>query len=422
VGSVQRLATVVIVGLVALSSILFLYLGDEDSRITAKEDLHQEAAISRAMDNYIALCLQCHGPAGEGYTEPGVAGSGRVGAPLGGINTSLNQQGINARGTPVAGGVEARTQVLHDTIYHGLQNPDGTYRMPAFGGTAGSLTDEQINELVVFIQNVDWNLVYNESVDASGGYPTPPPAPATEVADAPAGDTTAPAEPAGESAGSVTVESHDIFFVPDMLEIPADTTVTLDLPNVGAAPHNFSIDELGIDVDIAPGETQEIQVNIPAGEYEFYCNVPGHREAGMVGTLVVSEDASLPGGEAAAASEGEAAPAEEPAADEGEPAAEDAAAADGSEAAEPVTVTSFDIFFEPAEVTIPANTDVTFVLPNEGAAPHNFAIDELDISIDQAPGETHEIVINAPPGEYEFYCNVPGHREAGMIGTLIVEG
>ncbi len=94
----------------------------------------------------------------------------------------------------------------------------------------------------------------------------------------------------------------------------------------------------------------------------------------------------------------------------------------GEEAAgDTVEVVSIDIAFEPSEITIPADTDVTFVLPNEGAAPHNLSIDELDISIDQAPGESHEVVINAPAGTYEFYCNVPGHREAGMVGTLTVE-
>ena len=24
------------------------------------------------------------------------------------------------------------------------------------------------------------------------------------------------------------------------------------------------------------------------------------------------------------------------------------------------------------------------------------------------------------PGTYTFYCHIPGHREAGMVGTLIV--
>ena len=32
-----------------------------------------------------------------------------------------------------------------------------------------------------------------------------------------------------------------------------------------------------------------------------------------------------------------------------------------------------------------------------------------------------ERVINAPAGEYEFYCNIPGHKEAGMVGKLTVQ-
>jgi uncharacterized cupredoxin-like copper-binding protein len=63
--------------------------------------------------------------------------------------------------------------------------------------------------------------------------------------------------------------------------------MTVRLPNEGVTPHNFSIDELGISVDIAPGATEETVINAPAGEYEYYCNVPGHKQAGMVGTLTV---------------------------------------------------------------------------------------------------------------------------------------
>jgi Cu-Zn family superoxide dismutase len=101
---------------------------------------------------------------------------------------------------------------------------------------------------------------------------------------------------------------------------------------------------------------------------------------------------------------------------------DDAAASADAGAADSPTVTAHDIYFEPKEITIPAGTDVTVVIPNEGAALHNFVIDELDIhSGDIPPGESVEVVINAPAGEYEYYCSVPGHKAAGMWGTLIVE-
>ena len=152
-------------------------------------------------------------------------------------------------------------------------------------------------------------------------------------------------------------------------------------------------------------------INAPAGTYQFYCNVPGHKEAGMVGTLVVREMT-----------------AEEQAADTAnEDAAADASAAtaeaagEAPAAASAVTVTSFDIYYEPKEITIPANTDVTITLPNDGVSSHDFSIDALNVAVALPPGETQTVVINAAPGSYEYYCNVPGHKEAGMVGTLIVE-
>jgi plastocyanin len=93
----------------------------------------------------------------------------------------------------------------------------------------------------------------------------------------------------------------------------------------------------------------------------------------------------------------------------------------GAGAGEAVTVESYDIYFEPTELSIPADTDVMVQLPNAGVTLHNFSIDELGISVDIAPGATEETVINAPAGTYEFYCNVPGHKPAGMLGTLTVE-
>ncbi len=92
---------------------------------------------------------------------------------------------------------------------------------------------------------------------------------------------------AGGDAAKVEIESYDIYYEPTEVTIAADTDVTVELPNDGVTLHNFSIDELGIDVDIDPGATEETVINAPAGEYEYYCNVPGHKAAGMVGTLIV---------------------------------------------------------------------------------------------------------------------------------------
>lgn len=87
-----------------------------------------------------------------------------------------------------------------------------------------------------------------------------------------------------------------------------------------------------------------------------------------------------------------------------------------------VTVVMIDIAFEPKEFTITADTDVVVFLPNEGVLEHNFTIEELGIASETIPGgESTSVTINAPAGTYEYYCSVPGHREAGMVGTLTVE-
>jgi plastocyanin len=79
----------------------------------------------------------------------------------------------------------------------------------------------------------------------------------------------------------------DIAFEPNQLSLPADTVTPVSLANQGAALHNFSIDELGISVDVEAGASGQVDINAPAGTYTFYCNVPGHREAGMEGMLTV---------------------------------------------------------------------------------------------------------------------------------------
>jgi uncharacterized cupredoxin-like copper-binding protein len=86
------------------------------------------------------------------------------------------------------------------------------------------------------------------------------------------------------------------------------------------------------------------------------------------------------------------------------------------------TIEMVDIAYNPNQITIPANTDVTLTLKNSGQLPHTFDIDALNIHSDQVqPGQTATVKINAAAGSYQFYCREPGHKEAGMVGTLTVQ-
>jgi plastocyanin len=84
-----------------------------------------------------------------------------------------------------------------------------------------------------------------------------------------------------------------------------------------------------------------------------------------------------------------------------------------------VTARSFE--FDPDEITVTAGEDVAIALTSEDLL-HDFTVDELDAHVAADADETAEGGLRADePGRYTFYCTVPGHRAAGMEGTLIVE-
>ena len=64
---------------------------------------------------------------------------------------------------------------------------------------------------------------------------------------------------------------------------------------------------------------------------------------------------------------------------------------------------------------------MTLKLVNEGKATHGLTINGTAyISPMLLSGDTYEMTVNLPPGTYAIGCDVPGHRFAGMTGTLNV--
>jgi plastocyanin len=80
------------------------------------------------------------------------------------------------------------------------------------------------------------------------------------------------------------------------LEMPSTVTpgqVTFSVTNAGTTEHNFELEGEGIekkfDTNLKPGETRNLQVDLPAGTYTVYCSVDDHKERGMQLKLRVAQ-------------------------------------------------------------------------------------------------------------------------------------
>ena len=67
---------------------------------------------------------------------------------------------------------------------------------------------------------------------------------------------------------------------------------------------------------------------------------------------------------------------------------------------------------------------LTLESENPSSVPHNIAVQGTGVD-QRGPvvqnGGVSRVEVELRPGEYTFYCSVPGHREGGMEGTLTVE-
>ncbi|HWV24708.1 MAG TPA: PQQ-binding-like beta-propeller repeat protein [Thermomicrobiales bacterium] len=96
------------------------------------------------------------------------------------------------------------------------------------------------------------------------------------------------ASPQASSGTTAEVACVDINFEPKEMSIAADTDVQVHVTNKGLLQHDWTVEDTEFGTELLNGgEDTTLTVNLPAGTYTYYCTVPGHREAGMVGTLTV---------------------------------------------------------------------------------------------------------------------------------------
>lgn len=114
---------------------------------------------------------------------------------------------------------------------------------------------------------------------------------------------------------------------------------------------------------------------------------------------------------------------------------DDPVAAPAAGSATSITVEASEFAFDPADVSIVADTDVEVTLDNVGAVEHNWTVLESGMTIsDESEFEESMAVaeviadagssssgsVNLPGGSYQVICTIAGHFSAGMEGTLEV--
>ncbi len=110
-----------------------------------------------------------------------------------------------------------------------------------------------------------------------------------------------------------------------------------------------------------------------------------------------------------------------------------------------ITVTAKSLKFDTATIEVVAGQPVKLTFQNNDSLDHDFSIMEIPMQMiatampmggHDMPGVTGQPQLHmlattgqsntleftpTEPGTYEFFCTVPGHKEAGMVGQLVVK-
>jgi uncharacterized cupredoxin-like copper-binding protein len=262
-----------------------------------------------------------------------------------------------------------------------------------------------------------------------------------------------------DAAPKVRIELGEMFFKPKDVTLEAGKPYVIELVNTGKVKHEFTADKffrsvatrkvenVGSEVkvpyftetEVLAGKTLELFV-IPVvpGSFEMLCQIPGHLEAGMKGTITVT--GSAPTAPAPVLASVKAAPWLQ-----NGPALVKAASATWDTKKKTIRIEAGEnggkMFFKPKNIALKVGTPYVLELANSGKLKHEFTAEKFFPTMafrkaEDASGEYKApmlreaevksgqqldlYLIPTKPGTYDIICEIPGHKAAGMFGTITV--
>lgn len=92
--------------------------------------------------------------------------------------------------------------------------------------------------------------------------------------------------PTGPPIKTIQLSGQNFSFTPSKISAPVGI-LQFDLLSTDGL-HDLVIEGIaGFQVEVTSGSSSSGKVDLKAGKYTFYCDIPGHRAQGMVGTLTV---------------------------------------------------------------------------------------------------------------------------------------
>jgi len=123
------------------------------------------------------------------------------------------------------------------------------------------------NQLMMVVQIVKEPLIPEEGIAPSIVKPKPPSAEEKEIA----------------------VDAFEYEFNPSSLTVTKGDRIKITIRNTGTVTHSFVIDEFNVSSgNIGPGESTVVEFTVDkSGTFTYYCSIPGHRELGMEGHIII---------------------------------------------------------------------------------------------------------------------------------------